>query len=86
MVNKVDILKLYKQLLNTSRKFDNYNFREYSKRKVINTFKDNKALEGDVTGFYNQGIDELAKLTRQTTISQLYTFDKLVIEPLKQHH
>ncbi|CAX42403.1 iron-sulfur protein biogenesis, desulfurase-interacting protein, putative [Candida dubliniensis CD36] len=87
MVNSKQILQLYKQLLEKAYKFDNYNFREYSKRKIVETFKANKSLtnENEINQFYNEGINQLALLHRQTTISQLYTFDKLVVEPLKRH-
>lgn len=88
MAGKTDVLKLYKQLLNKSYKFDNYNFREFSKRKVRDSFRSNQNLQESekITEFYNTGIDELARLTRQTSVSQMYTFDKLVVEPLKKHH
>ena len=87
MVNSKQILLLYKQLLEKAYKFDNYNFKEYSKRKIVETFKANKSLtnENEINQFYNEGINQLALLHRQTTISQLYTFDKLVVEPLKKH-
>ncbi|EEQ44941.1 hypothetical protein MG5_03817 [Candida albicans P57072] len=87
MANSKQILSLYKQLLEKAYKFDNYNFKEYSKRKIVETFKANKSLtnENEINQFYNEGINQLALLHRQTTISQLYTFDKLVVEPLKKH-
>lgn len=87
MANSKQILLLYKQLLEKAYKFDNYNFKEYSKRKIVETFKANKSLtnENKINQFYNEGINQLALLHRQTTISQLYTFDKLVVEPLKKH-
>ncbi|AOW29312.1 hypothetical protein I503_03896 [Candida albicans SC5314] len=87
MANSKQILSLYKQLLEKAYKFDNYNFKEYSKRKIVETFKANKSLtnENEINQFYNEGINQLALLYRQTTISQLYTFDKLVVEPLKKH-
>ena len=74
--------------MNKAYKFDNYNFREYTKRKVHDTFKATKGVSNqeEVSKLYNEGINQLALLTRQTTISQLYTFDKLVIEPLNKHH
>lgn len=87
MTSKTDVLRLYKQLLTTAKKFDNYNFREYSKRKIVDSFKEHKTVdENQVTKFYNNGIDELSRLIRQTAVSRMYTFDKLVIEPLKKHH
>ncbi|EGW35734.1 uncharacterized protein SPAPADRAFT_131016 [Spathaspora passalidarum NRRL Y-27907] len=88
MANSKQVLGLYKQLLEKAYKFDNYNFREYSKRRIHDAFKDNKGLSDPkaIDEFYNKGIDSLALLHRQTTISQMYTFDKLVVEPLKKHH
>lgn len=82
------ILGLYKQLLVNAYKFDNYNFREYSKRRIHDAFKQHKALtdEEQITNFFNEGINNLAMLKRQSTISQMFTFEKLVVEPLKQHH
>ncbi|CAH2353530.1 protein Isd11p [[Candida] railenensis] len=86
MTTSKQILVLYKQLLEKAYKFDNYNFREFAKRKVTDSFKANKGLSDSeaITNFYNQGILDLAMLTRQTTISQMYTFEKLVVEPLKR--
>jgi len=88
MPNSKDVLKLYRQLLQTSFKFDNYNFREWAKRKIIHDFKSHKDLKSpeEITKFYNDGITGLSQLDRQTTISQMYTFEKLVVEPLKKHH
>ena len=82
------VLSLYKQLLETSIKFENYNFREFARRKVRDTFKENKDLsdQKDIRKFYNEGINNLEMLKRQTTISQMFTFDKLVVEPLNKHH
>mmetsp|Transcript_6151 Transcript_6151/g.7557 ORF Transcript_6151/g.7557 Transcript_6151/m.7557 type:complete len:89 (+) Transcript_6151:1671-1937(+) len=88
MPNSKQILGLYKQLLEKAYKFDNYNFREFAKRKIVDSFKANKSLKDDeaIKSFYNEGINQLAMLQRQTTISQMFTFDKLVVEPLKKHH
>lgn len=88
MPNSKQILGLYKQLLERAYKFDNYNFREFTKRKIVDSFKANKSLKDDeaIKSFYNEGIDQLAMLQRQTTISQMFTFDKVVVEPLKKHH
>ncbi|KAL6450247.1 ISD11 Protein ISD11 [Candida maltosa Xu316] len=87
MVDSKQVLRLYKQLFEKAGKFDNYNFKEYSKRKIHETFKANKGVSNpeEVNQLYNEGINQLALLTRQTTISQLYTFDKLVVEPLQKH-
>lgn len=82
------VTALYRQLLLRASKFDNYNFREYFKRRIHDEFRVNRALEDDtlITSLYNQGITELAMLERQSSISQMFTFDKLVVEPLRKHH
>lgn len=88
MTTTKQVLGLYKQLLERAYKFDNYNFKEFAKRKVVDSFKANKSLKDEeaIKTFYNNGINQLAMLKRQTTISQMFTFDKLVVEPLKKHH
>lgn len=81
------VLSLYKQLLSKAQKFDNYNFREYAKRRVHDAFKENKNLKEDdkIVAFFNEGVDNLALLSRQTAISQMFTTEKLVVEPLAKH-
>lgn len=88
MPNSRQVLALYKQMLENAYKFDNYNFREFAKRKVVDSFKKNKNISDPeaVKTLYNDAINNLAMLKRQSTISQMYTFDKLVVEPLKKHH
>lgn len=82
------VLQLYKSILSKASKFDNYNFREYFRRKAQYQFRENKNVsdEQHITQLYNEGIDTLALLTRQSAISQMFTFEKLVVEPLKKHH
>ncbi|KAF3988258.1 hypothetical protein FT663_03464 [Candidozyma haemuli var. vulneris] len=86
--NSRQVLGLYKKMLERAYKFDNYNFREHAKRRIHDAFKENKNLtkEEEITSFYNEAINELAMLERQSTISQMFTLDKLVVEPLKKHH
>ncbi|EGV60532.1 hypothetical protein CANTEDRAFT_116597 [Yamadazyma tenuis ATCC 10573] len=88
MPNQQEVLVLCKALLRKAYKFDNYNFREYSKRKVMDEFRAHRSVSSpsEITKLYNEGINQLAMITRQTHISQMYTFDKLVVEPLKKHH
>lgn len=86
MPSTTDVLRLYKNLLLSAAKFDNYNFREYLLRKVKDSFHVNKNLSGDAaTAAYNDGINNLAVLKRQLKISQMYTFEKVVVEPLEKH-
>lgn len=88
MTTSREVLSLYRQLLHGARKFENYNFREYAKRKIVDSFKSSKGLQDQdaIKTFYNAGIDGLAQLNRLTTVSQMFTFEKLVVEPLKKQH
>lgn len=88
MTTLKEVLSLYKQLLQKAAKFTDYNYRTYAHRRVVDAFKANKdvADEQVIKEKYNKGIDNLAMLKRQTTISQMFTFDKLVVEPLEKHH
>ncbi|CAN3372776.1 hypothetical protein DIURU_004735 [Diutina rugosa] len=86
MPGKREVLTLYRDLLHHAYKFDNYNFRSYAVRRVNDAFRANKALNGEaVVAAYNDGIDNLAMLKRQAAVSQMYTFDQLVVEPRKHH-
>lgn len=86
-VSSKQVLKLYKHMLEKACKFDNYNFREYSKRRIRYGFKESKN-ESDpekILTLYNSAVNDLGMLERQTAISQMFTFEKLVVEPLKRH-
>ncbi len=75
-------LSLYRSCLRESRKFTNYNFREYFIRRTRDAFKENQKLT-DPTLIHDQLIraeKDLAVLKRQSVISQMYTFEKLVVE------
>lgn len=88
MASKTQVLGLYKQMLEKASKFDNYNFREYAKRKVRDSFKQHRGEQDSSTidNLYKSGVSELAIMARQSAISQMFTSDKLVVEPLKAHH
>lgn len=82
--SKLDILGLYRSCLRYSHKFENYNFREYFLRKTKNTFRVNSQIEdpAKIEEFMSSGKKDLLLLKRQSTISQMYHFDKLVVEKL----
>ncbi|KAK9235957.1 complex 1 protein-domain-containing protein [Lipomyces kononenkoae] len=85
---KPAVLSLYRSLLRTSRRFEGYNFREYALRRTRDGFHKHKD-ETDPRTVYillRQAEEQLAALQRQTDISQMYKFDKLVVEgPSKKH-
>lgn len=80
MANKVQILKLYKDLLKEASSFRSYYYKNYFIRKVETQFKqpleDGQAPEEFVT----KSEDMLAMLKRQTMVDNAYNTSSLVIE------
>ncbi|AMD20651.1 HDL093Wp [Eremothecium sinecaudum] len=76
------ILSLYREFLRNSKQLNNYNFREYFLRRSKHTFRElaQKEDKVNIKEQFEQLQRELAVLKRQRTISQMYTFDKLVVE------
>lgn len=76
------ILQLYRGLLRSAHKLEDYNFRSYAIRRVTLGFRENQALEGEaLTKEYEEGIQQLAMLKRQAIISHLYPSKRSVMEP-----
>lgn len=85
MVARQQVLQLYKQIIKNANQFSNYNFREYFLRKARTEFKANKALTdaAKIESLFQGAQRDLGVLKRQSIISQMYTFDKLVVEPVE---
>ncbi|KAK9370404.1 complex 1 protein-domain-containing protein [Lipomyces kononenkoae] len=85
---KPAVLSLYRSLLRTSRKFEGYNFREYAIRRTREGFRKHKDETDPRTAYIllRQAEEQLAVLQRQTAISQMYQFDKLVVEAASKKH
>lgn len=79
-----EVLGLYRKFIKNSKQFSNYNFREYFLRRSRETFKQNKEIHNieHLQKIWEQAKCNLKVLERQSIISKIYTFDKLVIEPL----
>ncbi|XP_066143694.1 LYR motif-containing protein 4 [Euwallacea fornicatus] len=85
MSGRNHILNLYKTLLRESQKFASYNFRCYAVRRVRDAFRQNQHVndpEG-VKSLVEEAHKNLEIVKRQTSISQMYRTDKLVIEHRK---
>ncbi|AET39430.1 Isd11p Ecym_4375 [Eremothecium cymbalariae DBVPG len=81
--SKTNVLHLYRDFIRNSRQFTNYNFREYFLRKSRETFRQFKnAGDPEVQALWKQAQTDIGMLKRQSMISQMYTFDKLVVEPV----
>lgn len=85
---KEQVLQLYRQFIRASSKFNNYNFRHYFIRRSRDAFKESKDVKDpeQVHSLLSKAREELQVLQRQSKISQMYSFDKLVVEPLDRHH
>ncbi|KAK9460879.1 complex 1 protein-domain-containing protein [Lipomyces oligophaga] len=82
MTSSPATLNLYRSFLRTARGFSAYNFREYALRRTKDAFHMNKDLTDpeEVQMCLKKANEELAILKRQTAISQMYQFQKLVVE------
>ncbi|CDO94294.1 unnamed protein product [Kluyveromyces dobzhanskii CBS 2104] len=84
--SKVQILHMYKEFIRNSNKIQNYNFREYFLRRARESFRANKNVKSPekISELISEAEKDLGVLKRQSVISNMYTFDKLVVEPLKK--
>ncbi|CEP63472.1 Isd11p LALA0_S08e03246g [Lachancea lanzarotensis] len=80
--SRTQVLSLYKQIIRNANGFNNYNFKNYFLRKARTQFRETKDLQDPETiqQAYRTAKQELGVLKRQSVISQMYTFDKQVVE------
>lgn len=85
---QTQILSLYRQFLRNATKFNNYNFKHYFVRRSRDAFHASKDLQSpeEIQQAYAKAQRELAVLERQSLVSRLYSFEKLVVEPLDHTH
>ena len=71
---KASILSLFRSLHREGRKFTDYNFRDYARRRVNAGFRENFALKdsAEVSAEYKFGLSQLNSLKRQAAVSILY--------------
>lgn len=86
MASRGKILGLYKQMMQESKKFSNYNFRAYAIRRVRDGFKAGKAEteSSRVAELVKHGEDQFLVLKRQVTVGQLYQENAMVLEGMKK--
>lgn len=81
MPNKIQVLKLYRDLLKEAANFNSYYYRNYFIRKTKSQFR--KHIEADEETsrrLVKKSEDMLAMMRRQTIITNMYQDSKLVIE------
>ncbi|KAL6995115.1 hypothetical protein U1Q18_005251 [Sarracenia purpurea var. burkii] len=69
-----EVLSLFRSLLRTARKFADYNIREYTKRRTIDAFRQNKDLSDPsaVAAAFSDGKSQLEVASRQAIVYSLY--------------
>eukprot|EP01025_Chloroclados_australasicus_P013927 TRINITY_DN16526_c0_g1_i2.p7 TRINITY_DN16526_c0_g1~~TRINITY_DN16526_c0_g1_i2.p7 ORF type:complete len:117 (-),score=4.88 TRINITY_DN16526_c0_g1_i2:1675-2025(-) len=74
MPSSQDVLRLYRSFLREGRKFQQYNMREYVKRRARLGFKQNKALtdEQALEKCWQRALEDLAVVKRQVIVYGLY--------------
>ncbi|KAG5618499.1 hypothetical protein H5410_018323 [Solanum commersonii] len=72
--SRVEVLTLFRSLLRTAREFPDYNVKEYTKRRTIDGFRQNKDLSdpSKVTAAFSDGRSQLEVAKRQAVVYSLY--------------
>ncbi|PWA97337.1 complex 1 LYR protein [Artemisia annua] len=72
--SRSQILSLFRSLLRTSHQFPDYNIREYTKRRTIDSFRTNKTLSEPslISAVFDEGQSQLQVAKRQAVVYSLY--------------
>ncbi|GME88460.1 unnamed protein product [Ambrosiozyma monospora] len=86
-VTRPQINTLYRSFIRYASEFEDYNFRHYFLRKYKTEFRKLKEENVKITPeLWNSYQKELDVLKRQSAISKMYHFDRLVVERLDEKH
>lgn len=74
MPTRSEVLLLFRSLLRTARQFNDYNVREYTKRRTIDGFRQNRTLTDPeaVASAFSEGKSQLDVAKRQAVVYSLY--------------
>ena len=69
-----EVLLLFRSLLRTAREFADYNIREYTKRRTVDAFRQNRDLSDPsaVVAAFSDGKSQLEVARRQVIVHSLY--------------
>ncbi|KAL3824763.1 hypothetical protein ACJIZ3_020792 [Penstemon smallii] len=69
-----EVLSLFRSLLRTAREFSDYNVREYTKRRTVDAFRDNRRLsnQAEAAAAFAEGKSQLGVAKRQAVVYSLY--------------
>ncbi|KAD4385351.1 hypothetical protein E3N88_25519 [Mikania micrantha] len=65
--SRAEIIFLFRSLLRSARQFSDYNIREYTKRRTIDSFRNNKTLSdpSSIAAAFSDGQSQLQVAKRQ---------------------
>ncbi|VDI13667.1 Hypothetical predicted protein [Mytilus galloprovincialis] len=80
MGSRSKALALYKQILQESKKFTSYNYRNYAIRKTRDEFRQNKEVTDPqkLKDLFKKAKDNLEIVQRQVLVGQMYDGGRLV--------
>mmetsp|Transcript_4200 Transcript_4200/g.10014 ORF Transcript_4200/g.10014 Transcript_4200/m.10014 type:complete len:86 (-) Transcript_4200:148-405(-) len=85
MAAKESVLALYRNMMRESRRMMDYNFRNYSMRRVRQGFQEARTSPNPEIQ-YHQGVTSLQMLRRQSAISQMYASPQAyVMDSITKH-
>ncbi|KAM1411083.1 hypothetical protein COP1_023818 [Malus domestica] len=72
--SRAEVLTMFRSFLRVARKFTDYNIREYTKRKAVDAFRQNRNLSDPsaISAAFSDGKAQLEVAKRQAVIYSLY--------------
>jgi hypothetical protein len=85
---RLGVLRLYKQLLKESSKFNTYNFREFALRRVREDFRRNKSVADSqqVNQLISKAQESLELIKRQASLSLMFPHPHFAVEDFEASH
>ncbi|KAG9446619.1 hypothetical protein H6P81_012747 [Aristolochia fimbriata] len=71
--SRAEVLSLIRSLLRTAKSFSDYNIREYTKRRTVDGFRDNRGLSdaASIASAFSEGKSQLEVAKRQVNVYSL---------------
>ncbi|XP_068667278.1 uncharacterized protein [Aristolochia californica] len=68
--SRAEVLSLFRSLLRTARNFSDYNLREYTKRRTVDGFRENRDLSDavSISSAFSKGKSQLEVAKRQVYV------------------
>lgn len=72
--SRAEVLSLFRSLLRTAAKFTDYNLREYTRRRTVDGFRENRRLSdlSSVASAFADGTNQLEIAKRQAAVYSSY--------------